>query len=547
VYVGESVAISLCVRGRIVEPLEFPIRDQPRLGKLGAVKWQPGSRCAQVLYTPRKGVGPGTDFFTFAAQSVDSPVSVRARVQIEILPRPAKLAHPLRVPFEPLPLGDSALRDIRLANSGGSSFALDIRVNPPWRLLDAPPSSIGPGEEVSLALVFEPGATGDFGERLRLTSDGKHFVELRGSSFEPLSWSRQGLEIPSTARLQGPVSISFTNTTDAPRPLRFVWPKNILAPEEVEVPAKGAISVPVEVRPEAPPAFSFRDNIEFRSGNFSGFFPLTVHPAPTQLAISPEHTLELGTVAPGESATANFTISNSGGLAAKVRVEPHGESRKEVSIQLPSEGGLVEPGGVAVFQITVRAPKPGDFSHPIKVYSGDREIASLNAIVAARAALPVEKLLDLPPPALPGPAKLYAAIPAIEEAFLRESTPHTFAIFWKVPAPPPKEFFIERREVRPAPDGGVEERWVRWEPANIEISGESATARFRKLPAGTFWNIRIRSVDDQGLESPPPRGFFRIETQPLPPLLPDWFWWVAGPVALLLLYWLWKKLRAAQH
>jgi hypothetical protein len=80
----------------------------------------------------------------------------------------------------------------------------------------------------------------------------------------------------------------------------------------------------------------------------------------------------------------------------------------------------------------------------------------------------------------------------------------------------------------------------------VLISGDEATAHFRKLAPGTFWHVRIRSVDDQDRVTAPPRGFFRIATQPLPPLLPDWFWWVAVPSALTLLYRLWKKFRASR-
>jgi hypothetical protein len=203
-----------------------------------------------------------------------------------------------------------------------------------------------------------------------------------------------------------------------------------------------------------------------------------------------------------------------------------------------------------IFQISIQTPEVGEFSYPLDVFSGDKPIGRLNIQTTvranARAALPVEKLLDLPLPAPSIPSAPHAVIPEIKEVFLRESTPHTVAISWKVPAPPPREFFIERREIRPSSNGRPES-WVRWGSASIEIHGDTATAYFSKLPAGTFWNIRIRAVDSEGLFSSSTRGSFRIETQPLPPLLPKWFWWVVGPVALFLMSRFLKKIRIDQH
>jgi hypothetical protein len=224
------------------------------------------------------------------------------------------------------------------------------------------------------------------------------------------------------------------------------------------------------------------------------------------------------------------------------------------SLEPEPSGQPLDPGAVRVFDVRATPLAAGTFSLPLRIFSGNTTLADWNVRVAARAAIPKE-LEKRPASAKQAqPAALEQASPppspelhSIDKAFLLESTPHTIAIRWEVPHPPAREFFIERREIRPGPEGETEVLWVRWQTAEIEISGDSATARFRKLPAGTFWNIRIRSVDDQGLESLPPRGFFRIETRPPPPLLPPWFWWVASPAVLLLLYWLWKKLRAVRR
>jgi hypothetical protein len=161
---------------------------------------------------------------------------------------------------------------------------------------------------------------------------------------------------------------------------------------------------------------------------------------------------------------------------------------------------------------------------------------------AVRTSQPIEKVLSLPKelPKLEAASEAVAVIPPVEECFLKESTSHSVTIYWKLTSPNTKDFLIERRVIKPGPGGRVVEQWEPWRPIEIQISGATATAHFRKLAPGTFWNIRLRGIDSKGLVGPPTPGHFRIETKILNLWqIPFWFWvpalLVLGSVLFLVL------------
>jgi hypothetical protein len=124
----------------------------------------------------------------------------------------------------------------------------------------------------------------------------------------------------------------------------------------------------------------------------------------------------------------------------------------------------------------------------------------------------------------------------VDECALVESTPHSITISWKFTSPDTKSFLIERREIKPEADGQIKTVWKRWEGADIRISGYSATAFFRKLPPGTFWNIRLTGIDSNGQLGQQSKRSFRIETRAINLwTIPFWIW-MPGMLALLIVF-----------
>ena len=268
VFVGESKTITLKASGRIEEPIKFFIRKKPSKGTLGAI--QPvDSKSAEVDYTSDPSSKAGEDFFTYAAQSIDSPVSAAARMEIDLRLRPAVLVYPRLLDFGTVSLGDSKQIDLVISNAGGKAAALDMSINSPWRFAEPPSNGVAGGGEVLIALVFEPRSPGDYSERLAITRDGSEVVTLRGSGMDAFSWPSQGLLISSEMRAGAQAMIPFTNRTGADRIVEFEWPGNIIAPRALRIPAGETMQVPVALDASTPPSFSTRSTVPFRSGNFT--------------------------------------------------------------------------------------------------------------------------------------------------------------------------------------------------------------------------------------------------------------------------------------
>lgn len=521
-YVKEPLKITLRATGRIEEPMDFLIRKLPLKGSLGELR-RTGPKSAMVVYTPAADAGPEEDSFTFAARSVDSPVSAPARIDIYLIHRPAALEFPQSVDFGVVPIGDSVRLEVCIKNTGGSDAPLALSVNPPWSVEGPPPNEIKAGGESFISLIFAPKTFGSFIERFTLAACGKQFISVKGSSQEPFQWPAQGLVIPSESRQQANLSMPISNLTDKSRELDFQWPSGIVAPSRINIPASSAVQVPVALEPSTPPAFSFSGDVPFRSGNFTGAFPLAVRPAPAKLVFEPFETLKLSETSVNDTAVGTLVITNTGGLATPLKIEnPQG-----LRIRPEPSGVLVNPGESMEFEISAKSAKPGNYSFDFKIGAADGPMHSLKVHHIVRSSQPVEKFLDIPEtrPAPPEPAARVAAIPPVKECFLDESTTHSVTIHWKLTSPDTSNFLVERRVIRAGVGGPPSEQWEPWPQVEIRITEDTVTAYFRKLPPGTFWNIRLRGIDSKGLAGPPTPGHFRIETRPINPWkIPFWIW-----------------------
>lgn len=528
VYLGERIEIPLEVGGRVVEPLKVLIRRPPRQGTLGEVRILPGGRGGVVEYTPGAKAREGTDSFTFAARSSDSPVSAPARVDIVLRLRPARLEYTREWDFGEVALGDVAVREIRVENSGAAGVELEPKGAGPWEV-DGRRKRVAGGGEAVVRLRFQPSTTGDFKSRIPLSADGREFLVAKGRSFAPVEWDSRGLVFSTANRSTGRSAVVFQNTTGRERIVEFEWPGFLKGPREVAIAPDGEAVVEAEL--DAAPEFTHRGDVGFRSGGFSGQMPLKVEPAPAKLVVEPAGALDLGETAPGVTAKGRLIVKNAGGLGAKAMVAvPEG-----ISVEPDVFPVNLEPGEAREFEILAVPEKSGEFRFEIRVQEDSADAAVIEARVAARAAVPVEKLLSIPEkPAAEG-GEPSARVPIVLPRIL-ESTPHSVTLQWPL-VEGMRGFFLERAVVG---QGGKRE-WVRWEGVPVQYDAMTASARLRKLPAGTFWHVRLRSLDDSGALHPPPPGFFRIETPPLEPLVPFWAWFSALILLIGAAVWFFKK------
>jgi hypothetical protein len=547
VFLDVPQAIALHLSGRVNEPVEFFIRKKPRHGRLGEIR-RTGPKSAVVDYTPNPGITPGSDSFTFAAKSMDSPVSAQARVDIQLLRRPAELEFKRQLDFGDAYLGDITTAHLIFRNRGGEAATVSLHAEGPWRIDGTSQVTIPGGGDVGVEVFFEPQSSGKFQGRFVVKSSVQDVdlptISLTGFARESIAHPAQGLTITSAMRAALPASIPFTNHSDRERSLDFEWPASIDAPSSVSIPPGQTVDVPVDLRTDTTPSFALRETIAFCYGNQQSEFPLTLHPAPANITISPATILDLGEFALGETASAPLVVTNSGGLPAELRIEVP----SALIVRPDPSVFIVPPGSQTSFEISSTLQKSGTFNFPLPIYSNNATIAEINVRAAARPAQPVEKVLGIPETPKPQPASVsaplpIAAIPPVEECFLKESTSHSVTIYWKLTSPNTKDFIIERRVIKPGPDGRVVEQWELWKSIEIQISGDTATAHFRKLAPGTFWNIRLRGIDSKGLVGPPTPGHFRIETKALNLWQISFWLWMPALLALGAVLFLLSKKR----
>ena len=535
-YIGTKTEIDLRVAGRIQEPLKILIRKKPRSGTLSEPV-RINQNTFRVVYSEAQDAFEGTDSFAYAAQSVDSPVSYSAQVQISIRQRPAQLEFPSLLDFGTVPVGDTREMQVAVHNSGGKTVHFKPTLNQPWWLVDPAPISISGGETKKIRVAFSPVSSGVFADKCTIDADSKGAISLRGASVNPLQWPVEAILFASKKRDNPEASVLFTNPTDAPRNLVFQWPDFLQAPSHITIAPGSSMEIPIRLK--AIPAFSWDGSVPLSSGKFEGSLAVVVEAAPPRIELDHSTPQDLGELPFGTSANTTLLLRNSGGRAVRLTMDVP----KGIKVTPSPVGLLLEPGNDLTFEAVVTPPKVGTFDFQLPVHFDSESPGAFAIRVSARAAQPVEKLLTISaaPDVPKQPDSPLADIPPIQQCFLVESTEHSVTISWKLTSPDTKSFLIERREIKREADGGVKTVWKRWEGADVQISGDSATAHFRKLPPGTFWSIRITGIDAKGQPGQQANEFFRIETKPRGPLLPPWAWIVLALAGAGSAFWFLKN------
>jgi hypothetical protein len=535
-YSNEVLTIVLQARGRIEEPLQFLIRKNPAKGSLSEIR-RTGPKTAEVDYRPAADAPTGEFYFTFAAQSVDSPVSAPVRVDIEINRRPAALEFNPQLDFGEVALGDSARVNLIISNTGGLPAILGIAPQPPWHLPEPAPDRVDAGKQVVITFIFEPQQTGAFSERLVITPDKSRFAVLRGTGKQSLSWPAQGLIIASEERKRSDLSIAFQNLTASTRSVEFQWPENLIGPKKLEIPALSTIPIPVSLAASAPPSFSFRGAVIFRSGNFSDSFPLTVHPAPPRLLITPENDLDLGETPVHETISGQFVVSNTGGLPAEVLMQvPEG-----LVVRPEPAGLLIDPSSSSEFEVSTSSAKPGDFSQTLMIGPSESQMQVLKIQYAVRPSQPVEKLLSIPA-AIPN-IIAQVKMPPVTGIRQISADKDSIELAWSVASPKLSRFQVERRVL-----GSDEtEKWEAMPDVQYEILDQEARARVSKIRSGSLYILRIRGFDQDGNPTEASSKIRIVKPSPKSFSLPLWGWLLMLLALLAGAQWLLNKNANREH
>ena len=539
-YVGERTAIDLSLRGRIEDPVTIIIRKNPQFGLISEPV-RVNRKTWRVWYSVPSGSGENLDSFSYAAQSVDSPVSVAAQVQVSILSRPAQLVFSDSLDFGSVPVGDTLVKEIDIQNSGGKTAVISTVLRPPWKLVDAIPIQIKGGEPKKISVVFSPVSSGAFAEKLLLERHSKRGITLKGDSENPIQWPSERLLFASDQRKVAR-SVVFKNLTDQDREIVFEWPEFLEAPSHVTLDPQSSIEILIQLK--AAPAFSWEGEVPFSSANFKGFLAIAVEPAPAHITIQPDSVLDLGELSIGFSKKLTLKLGNFGGRPIRLSIG----LPSEVKVSPPPAGVLLEPGQDATFEAVLTPRKVGTFNLSLPVHHGSNEerlgefrvaFSVRDAVIPSTPAPPPTPTQTPSPPPLPGPA---IPLRPVKKGY------HSVVLEWDL-SDGIKQlisdrikraedfFFLERRDI----DANANVVWRKLERfVDLQIQDRTVTAHLRKIPAGTFWYVRLRSHDELGVLNPEPNEAYRIETKPYP-VVPFWIWASSALALPLTIVFLLKK------
>lgn len=532
-YVKEPLPIALNFSGRIVEPLRILIRKAPKHGTLGEVQ-RTGRNSASVLYTPDPSFGPGDDIFTFATQSVDSPVSAQASVSIRLAARPAVLEHPQELDFGTVFLGDSAERTLTLRNSGGSPAAGELRLSPPWSAAGDGKFRVAANSVTKVRVSFAPEEARDFRETVPLGPDAS--LVLQGRAESPITWPNDGLVFSPKQREGGLADLVLTNQTASERTVEIDWPEAIASPRTVSIAANATATV--EARIPGSAAFAWEGVVPIRSGPFKAELPVQVYPAPAKLTVVPPQKLELAKQASARAFRGQITVKNAGGSDAPIQI-----LAPELQVIPDLAQRVLSPGEEVGLEVVLERGGGRPFSGKLEIRSPACAGIALQVTAAASASSsaarsqsihPVASLLHLPPAAsaveppdthLPKPDLPSPRGHAQPDVTLHSVTQHEIELSWPVGSPDTTDYRIEWRRLSPGPDGGVRMDWIPWQGGHITIANGVATARLVRLPSNARWTIHIVPINASGQpgEALTP---FHIGTLPPKKLQIPWWAWL---------------------
>lgn len=507
-FSDRPVAITLSVSGRVVEPLTFLIRSGPKLGELGVIR-RLGRNAAVVVYTPNGGAGE--DSFTYAAKSVDSPVSAPAKVRISVADEPPELDFPRELDFGATTIGQPVLKEIAVRNIGGGVAFVKAGANPPWTIAGDSAYQVPAKTGIRIPVVFAPSEGGSFSGRIKLGNDPVNALIVQGRGIVPVESGVREVTIEPEARAGGTFQLPLRNLTAEERTARIRWPDFVEGPESVVLPPGGTATVDGRVPPRSPE--SFDGKIVVTSGPFEFSVPFRVFPPPAQIEFEPGPTLDFGVVKSGQIATRELVVRNTGGADALLRADVS----EGLRLVPEADGIILGPGGEKRFEVSMDTGKAGPMEGWIH-FLGSRSTGGALKVTADVSAAgaggrDVSKFLKIPQ-GVPG-----AAVGAggegggsvISDLAVGRRTTRTIEVSWTITSQAVASCRIEVRTVGVGADGKVSVDWVSWPNIPVRIEGRQGHAVFEHLRPGTAWTIRVVPVD-AGNKSGPPSAMLRMTT-----------------------------------
>lgn len=502
---GGSVEIPLRIYGTRNQKLEFRIRQAPRAGTLSEIR-QIDQEVASVTYTPPADLSITREKFTYAVKSTEG-ISAGADVFITIVDSPPRLVAPVALDFSRVLLGETAAKQIEIANRGGGIAEGTVEVDPPWRIEGPRDYRLGAGDLRIFRVIFAPVAPGTFRGDVRFTSQPDRATALSGEAVAAITFSPAKLTLRHD--LGDPVrsgAFDVINNTAQEQRLTLHASERLAFPRSLNIPAGEKATVLVQMA--ASDVAAIDEEIRVEQPWLTARLPVR---ADGVAAIFRAHrtSINFGRIPAGTLTQETVTIENLGGRggAASVRVAP--------PFFVDESSIALEPGVKKELAVRIHPPEAGTFRADLKLVAPTGEIV-----------IPLDALAASSSPGVAAPPRMAASSrqekarkPGVrrESAPTREPiagtvmprtkitavTPTTATIEWPRTNTGETNFTAQWRKLSREKRGDLNVEWIDYRAFDVAAKDRVMTATFRDLQPGQHYTMRLLTMGKPG-EDPTP-------------------------------------------
>jgi hypothetical protein len=502
IFRGDNIEVPLRAQGRAPSQLKFLIRSSPSKGRLGEIRLT-GPKSAEVTYFHDE-TSEGSDAFTFAVQAIDSPVSAAAPITISISEEPPTLSVVKSLDFGTMEVGTTREEEIILRNSGGGELEGEMEVPPPWRIVGSKEYRLARKQEGSIRIICAPSEPEEYSGKLVFSHDARVAVDLTTNAISPFELS-PAREIELTSDEGGTLrsaEVAIRNLTPRDRTLRITVPGELVAPDQIIIPAGGAQRITLQTKP----AFlgPLETTMRLESEGFKQDLPVRVFALPASLHIEPREGLDFGEIEPRRRYRGFLRVKNEGGSAASLQTKVP----LEVLLVPDPSSAVLQPGETRVFEVAFEVSSPGSYRSAITIASSGAKTVTIpivgNTVIQPGQAkkISTEALSSAmqPNPSANEAEPALGSGPVKEVRILRAGS-RVFEVGWDRPEPDPVAWIIQQRHLEMTSDGPPKTVWRDLNNVRFFEQGRLIGARFENLAPGQIWFLRIISIDEQGRRS----------------------------------------------
>ena len=493
---GGRLDIPLRIYGVQNQTLRYLIKRPPLHGRLSEPR--PTAReVSTVTYEPPADLAITADRFSYSVQN-HAGVSAPVEVVIAIVDVPAQLTVPASIDFGELLAGETAVREIEVANRGGGLIEGTVEVDPPLRIEGRAKYQLEAGDYTYFKIVFAPSEGGIFRREIRYTSHREFITSVTASAQSPVSAEPTRIELrhgPDSAVRTG--AFEIVNRTGDERAFKLRGGPRLQVAAEVIVPAHGRAAVAVSTRAADVAAL---EDVEVRveSGTFTMAVPvrgLTVGP----ILRMPQPSVGLGRVDSMRGIQSAVEIENVGGTVAQVTAEVG------APFYLPDPTFDVQPGERKRIPLNVQPGEAQRYRTWLKFKAGptnaelevDAELVSGTA-APGRTARAEER--DKPK-ATPEPAAPEPWMPDLELAKsirVTNVTPTSADIEWPLDMDGAADYRLQRLMLTRDKTGNIRNTWVEIPKTTISRRPPLWVATMASLSPNQSQTIRVVALTPEG-------------------------------------------------